>query len=405
MSDPQALVDALAGDLDRPVGVDDRRFRSIAYSSHDEGVDQVRVASILHREAPRPVTEWLESLGVREADPYLRVPANGELGMAARICIPLRFDGILLGFLWLIDEPEPVPDPKLAAAVGYAEEISAALYRARLLERESREHEGELLATLLGLRPGDAAAAAEALVREGLLATAALYSAFVLHATRQPREDPTAAVRLHLADAAAQVRRTVAPGHLLVLERGDEVAAILAAASEEELSRRGAAIAEAVTVALAGEPGGWLPLVAVGAPRDTVPGIAASHAEARQAIRVGEALGLPGPLVEWQELGAYRTLADLLGSHDADPPLPASLRRLLESRDAATLLPTLETYLDLAGDARAAAGELYVHRSSLYGRIHRIEEIAGVDLSSGEDRLELHLGLRLWRLSGGRLPD
>jgi DNA-binding PucR family transcriptional regulator len=80
------------------------------------------------------------------------------------------------------------------------------------------------------------------------------------------------------------------------------------------------------------------------------------------------------------------------------------MQRLLDSGDAAVLVPTLECYLDLGGDARAAAEALFVHRSSLYGRLHRIEEVARVDLGSGEDRLELHLGLRLWRLGGGHLP-
>src|SRR4051794_17744480 len=105
MSDVQALIDALAAELDRPTGVDDPHFRAIAYSSHAEGVDPVRIASILQREAPRAVTEWLGSLGVPEAESFVRVPANPEFGMAARVCLPIRFDGNLLGFLWLIDDP------------------------------------------------------------------------------------------------------------------------------------------------------------------------------------------------------------------------------------------------------------------------------------------------------------
>src|SRR5262245_61588729 len=107
MSDPQELVNALAVDLERPVGIDDRRFRAIAYSSHDAGVDPVRMASILQREAPAEVIEWLESLGLRDAGSFVRVPANPGFEMSARVCLPIRFEEQLLGFLWLIDEPEP----------------------------------------------------------------------------------------------------------------------------------------------------------------------------------------------------------------------------------------------------------------------------------------------------------
>jgi hypothetical protein len=48
---------------------------------------------------------------------------------------------------------------------------------------------------------------------------------------------------------------------------------------------------------------------------------------------------------------------------------------------------------------RPTARELFIHRSSLYNRLHRVEELSGIDMRSGADRLTLHLGLRLWRLS------
>jgi DNA-binding PucR family transcriptional regulator len=68
----------------------------------------------------------------------------------------------------------------------------------------------------------------------------------------------------------------------------------------------------------------------------------------------------------------------------------------------APLVETLEAYLDLAGDAKATAAALSLHRATLYYRINRIEEITGARLKTGEDRLALHLGLRLARLHGPR---
>ena len=56
---------------------------------------------------------------------------------------------------------------------------------------------------------------------------------------------------------------------------------------------------------------------------------------------------------------------------------------------------TLEAYLDRAGDAQAAAAALFIHRTTLYHRLRRIERIAGVDLRDGDDRLLLHMALRL----------
>ena len=68
----------------------------------------------------------------------------------------------------------------------------------------------------------------------------------------------------------------------------------------------------------------------------------------------------------------------------------------------APLVDTLEAYLDLAGDAKATAEALTLHRATLYYRLNRIEEITGARLKTGDDRLALHLGLRLARLSGLR---
>jgi DNA-binding PucR family transcriptional regulator len=118
----------------------------------------------------------------------------------------------------------------------------------------------------------------------------------------------------------------------------------------------------------------------------------AALAEARTAASVATALGLR--IARWDALGAYQQLAPLAGA-----PLPATLRRLLEHPDAAPLVTTLETWLDRGGDAPASAAALFVHRTTLYHRLRRIEAITGADLRDGDDRLALHVGLRIRRLS------
>jgi DNA-binding PucR family transcriptional regulator len=63
------------------------------------------------------------------------------------------------------------------------------------------------------------------------------------------------------------------------------------------------------------------------------------------------------------------------------------------------LARTAEEYLDRAGDAQATAEKLIIHRSTLYQRLSRIEQLCDLDLQrSGDDRLATHLGLRLLRL-------
>jgi hypothetical protein len=392
MSDAHALVDAVAADLDRPVGVDDRRFRPVAYSSQPDQVDQVRVASILRRQAPAEVTQWLESLGIERIEGHVRVPTNSKLGMAARVCIPLRFDANLLGYLWLIDEPTPLSEEQLALSLRYAQDLGVALYRARRIEYEERDRE----AVAWLLRGGERG---EEPRPEGPLVKAPFYTVIALAAKHERTEPITEAIRALLADAADQVRREMDPGRLLVDVSGEQVLCVLAGAVPEEGPRRAAGLAAAGTRSLSGQDR-WSVRVGVGAVQDELGGLPRAADQAREALRVADAVGHEEPLIEWERLGSYRTIVSLLGSHDPDAFLPDSFRRLLASGDGETLVLTLERYLDLGGDARAAAEALFLHRSSLYGRLRRIEEAAGVDLGHGEDRLELHLALKLWRLAG-----
>ena len=45
-----------------------------------------------------------------------------------------------------------------------------------------------------------------------------------------------------------------------------------------------------------------------------------------------------------------------------------------------------------------------LHRTSLYYRLQRVEELAGTDLKDGGERLALHLSLKLARLAGSYKP-
>ena len=76
------------------------------------------------------------------------------------------------------------------------------------------------------------------------------------------------------------------------------------------------------------------------------------------------------------------------------------MARLLADRAASTLLPTLGTFLDCAGDVRRTATELRVHRTTLYHRLSRVEQISGLSLRDGRDRLLMHLTMRLHHMYG-----
>jgi hypothetical protein len=111
------------------------------------------------------------------------------------------------------------------------------------------------------------------------------------------------------------------------------------------------------------------------------------------AARAAGAEERHGPVGTWESVGAYRLLTALPLGAAPDP----SVRRLLEPAHRETAR-TAEVYLDCAGQAGRTAAALGVHRQTLYYRLSRVEQLTGLDLDDGEDRLLLHMALKAARL-------
>ncbi|MDV7218701.1 PucR family transcriptional regulator, partial [Streptomyces prunicolor] len=100
-----------------------------------------------------------------------------------------------------------------------------------------------------------------------------------------------------------------------------------------------------------------------------------------------------GTVVEWAAIGPYRLLAALPPEAAHDPVVAPLL-----SPAHHELARTAEVYLDRAGQAGRTAAELGIHRQTLYYRLSRVEQLTGLDLDDGEDRLLLHMTLKSHRL-------
>jgi DNA-binding PucR family transcriptional regulator len=98
-----------------------------------------------------------------------------------------------------------------------------------------------------------------------------------------------------------------------------------------------------------------------------------------------------GPVAQWPSIGPYRMLTALPSG--VDPAV-----RPLLTPDHTELARTAEVFLDSAGQAGRTASALGVHRQTLYYRLSRIEQLTGLDLNEGEDRLLLHMSLKTVRL-------
>ena len=363
----QEIVDALSVTLARPVLVDDVDLRPLAYSIQFGELDTVRTESILGRAAPDAARDALFGHGIRDATEPVRIPARPAIGMEARVCIPILRGGRRLGFLWLIEDPA-VSHEDVRRAREAASAAATILQSEADTQLDRRRREQDLIVALLG---GDAHAAAGA--------------AAVLEADHYVPPRPLVVcvgTGSSPGDALDRFRARIPVKHALCGEvegRAACVVGVHASAGADQLADS----LHSVQAAHVGQ----------GHPVGELAEAAASYRRALAALRAAAERGQR--VARWEELRAHRLLTALPPSALED--MPTGLQRLLDGSHEQLVL-TLETYLDHAGDVKSTAAELWLHRTSLYYRLRRVEEVAGVDLNRGEDRLLCHVALRLARL-------
>ncbi len=169
MDDLQRVAQALATRISRAIAIDDPQMNLITHTAHDNRVDAHRVASVMQMRAPDEVVAHAYAQGIATAEGPVPVPALPEIDLLARVCIPVRCQGLLFGYLWIIDPDGSLRGDELAAACEAAAEAGQVLYRERLLDdlRDSRER--ELLRDLLSDDPAVSGAAAGLLIEEEML--------------------------------------------------------------------------------------------------------------------------------------------------------------------------------------------------------------------------------------------
>ncbi|WP_369211287.1 helix-turn-helix domain-containing protein [Streptomyces flavofungini] len=403
-SELQQLVDALGARLGRSMAVDDARIRLLAYNGHTGEVDDARFESIMQREVSPVLANYIHAQGAAKATGVFTVAPCPEIGLTVeRIGMPIRYDGALLGYVWLIGSDGPVTPRDaevLREAAGHA---SLLLHRAALAAEVSLSHARELVRDLIA--PDDAVRvqATAALVEEGH-AVAGPVVALVATVASDGGEPLAERRRLALDLAVDHTRRRLPPSRALALTRPDHAVLLTLwpGARSDTIERDAGELAHVLREKLAAElsAGGERPCwVGVGGVRRRLVEAHATYREARRAVDVARVTGVLGHVAAYAQLGVYALLAKLTPEELAEGIHPGLRRLLTAGPGGRGFVETLRVYLDHAGDAQRAAAALHVHRSTLYQRLHRIEELTGLRLDHGDDRLAAHLGLKMAQLS------
>ncbi|CAO0830397.1 Transcriptional regulator OS=Streptomyces microflavus OX=1919 GN=Smic_59560 PE=3 SV=1 [Streptomyces microflavus] len=380
--DYQELVDEISALLGAPATLENRDFGLVAFGAHDSdddtAMDPVRTRSILTRRSTPAVRAWFEGFGITRATGPVRIPAAPEAGVFRdRVCLPVRHRGVVLGYVWLLDTDPGPTDEQLTAAMEVAARIGALLAdEARAGADLSRE-----FGAVLAAGPGRQHDTAVAALREALGQDAEGLHAVVC-VTPWGADDTPSVRGVASAAALATVSAPGAAGPV-------SLAALIRLRSADRLDPATSAADRLRTSAGPGATGG------IAARRRGLDALPVSWREAVASARAARAETRLGPVARWSAIGPYRLLTALpgTGSDPADPAVASLLTPLHKE-----LAHTAEVFLDCAGQASRTAGELGIHRQTLYYRLSRIEQITGLDLGDGEDRLLLHMALKGARL-------
>ncbi|MFH8613625.1 PucR family transcriptional regulator [Streptomyces sp. NPDC017979] len=388
--DYQDLVDEISALLGAPATLENRDFGLIAFGVHDSGfdgaaLDPVRTRSILTRTSTPAVRAWFEGFGIARATGPVRIPASPDAGVLRdRLCLPVRHRGVVLGYVWLLDTTPGPSDAQLAAAMEVAARIGVLLADE---ERADADLARELRAVLTAERGWqyDMAVAALRTALRGAEGGANGPHA-VLCVAPWPAADAPSARSLPGVSALCTVAVPWAPRP--AGSATTRVLAVLVRLRAVDTTGPALTLADQLIGAAQGLTAG------IAAPRPGLAELNAAWHEAASAARAAHAEPGSPPVAEWGAIGPYRMLTSLADGPAADDP---AVRPLLAPAHR-ELARTAEVFLDCAGQASRTAAVLGIHRQTLYYRLSRVEQLTGLHLTSGQDRLLLHMALKAARL-------
>ncbi|GGJ78354.1 transcriptional regulator [Pilimelia anulata] len=399
----QEAVDALAARLARPAMIEDHQHRVMVHSAHDGNLDDVRRMSILNRRTDPEVMSRLQHFGIGRATGAVRTPAYPDLRMWPRLCVPVRHRGMLLGYVWFLDRDGTLTGADVTVAEEACGELTLEMFRELRTNDTAGHRVAAWVRDLLSTDRTAQVAAAAAFLDDGYFVDGTPVAVLIgqpVGARARPAE-----LQVLLEEALVATARFGGPRGSLHLAQHDRAILVTAQCAGYPTVEETAARLRAEIARTTGEDGAVDDvLIGVGGPADALDDALSSYGRARLALRVAAVQPDLGPIARWADLGVYRALPAIMAARHGEISVHPQVERMFPDPAHGPMLETLETYLDLAGNADAAAKRLHLHRTSLYYRLQRAEQLLGADLKNGAERLCLHLALKVGRLSGAYRP-
>ncbi|MET9897382.1 helix-turn-helix domain-containing protein [Streptomyces sp. NPDC006446] len=303
----------------------------------------------------------------------------GPVRVKDRLITLVRPHGEILGVLALVDARDEADEHTVLALEHAAASLAPELAHLRnLAEVELRLHRELVDDLLAGTDEASAYARSEAVGHD-------LHRSHYIVVVQWPNRTAD--------DSFAQTVGRAASGvgmRSLLTRRSDHV--VLVADDRPH--------ARALYEALARETGTRSGTIGVSAPCDSLDDIPHHYEEAQRAMEVRRHSRERYGTTFFDELGLYRILGPGNDYRELETFVQEWLGQLIDydSRHHTAMVETLSRYFDCGGNYDETAESLAIHRSTLRYRLQRIRDISGNDLANVEDRLNLQVATRVWKI-------
>jgi len=398
--DFNSLLQIIARATARPVVVHD-----------DAGVLMAQVYPSVARRAAGAGRNLLQSLPYGAFQNWLAHEAPTTEGVVVSSPIgyttALKAEKRIAGYLSLVNGREELNEFDRLVMVYGADVCAIELAKSRAIALAVEQTRGDWIQMWLGGTPAD----------DDLLATRAQQAGFspdTLYMVVVFRATTGAGASLPLDSLIPLVRDDMARRQIngAVGQYVDVIVALYPLenpASGERVRR----IAEDVRAQLAGRTPSGLVAAGISHPATGLFALREAYREARDAVNIASELGDRESTTYYGDLKLYqlllalkeRNLDHLRRFHQA------TLGPLVEydERKQADLIRTLNGFFEANGNLAKAASDLDVHRNTLVYRLERISELTGLNLDDADNRLLLHLALKVRRVlatvPGARFDD
>lgn len=373
------LADALASAVGGAVAIEDARRRVVAFSTvPGQRIDDVRRQGILGRQVPEHAEreKWYARLW--------RTPGVSEFTdgteSTARLAVAVRAGAEPLGSIWVVGARaslNPGADEILARSVGV---VAACLAHQDHFAARSRSGRGQLLRQVLDVGSEDLGYTLPGpVVLAGMRRDGAAEERDLLDA--------------RLADILSlHAQRCGGLGLAAALD--GRVYALLPAADRPRLESQLLG-----TITRTALPAGW---IALSDPVERIDQLPAVRRQVDRLLALCHRRGTDRPeivrVADARDSLMLAELADAVRGSDALRDGPLGRIAGYDHDHGTSYVPTLRAWFESSGDAVAAAARLHLHPNTFRYRMTRARALFGLRLEQPDERLLLHLQLRLAEL-------